>query len=670
MYATFTNQFIHLMHYAFSFIFVMVIMPKVIFTNKPNEDSLEQIIANYIKMVLFVILIGYALIVTKLFEVISLIAIWSFLAWRKYLRSRRQTKEEVFSSMNTWFYDYLDGLFRISRLTLNKIKATFLFWRYALIKRFSTTQAISEYIILVFVFISSIYYRFYDAMLHAAPTMSDGNVTLAWIKYNSSREIKNYFFHDGIYPQGFHIMMAVLHKFSAIDELYILKYTGPLNSIFLMTGLYFLVSRLTSRKAAGIVAAAAYGIFSITFSDSAWIRQAATNSQEFAFVFVFPSLYFFYKYIKEGKKDDYWVGAAGVAVCGLVHTLAQGFLGLGIFALLTSALLVNYRGNIRKAIEIILACTASIIIAAAPLGLGLLMGKGLNSSSATFLKSKNVIPMVLPTLHIADFIAIASMFTLFIYFWVTIRSRKEALLLLFSIFFISGTFLLYEVGGILTNSQLISARSIELWALILPYSMGMGFYVLTKVFSNYSFRASIELILSILLLFGAFAYAKPTPIVPYKMVSDVSVEQYLRISQLHNPKTWEIISQEEGYALVLGHGIHNYIANLLSDYDPTKPPLTKNGESGPDPKNLPPVDIYIFREKNIFKVSETNSIYSSQINTYKRREQEMKELEVWIQRYKAAGNPITTFYEDENLKIYHIHRTVSKEEKNNKIWGS
>jgi hypothetical protein len=668
MYAQFSNQLIHLLHYFFAFAFLMIILPKVIFKNRHQGDPLEQIVVNYLKMVFFTIIVGYVLILTKLFEVLSLLAIWSSLIWYKYLSYKSgRNRQEVFTSINTWFYDYLDGLFRIGRLLLQNLKTTLLFWKHSITTRFSNFQVISELLVLAFVFISAAYYRFYDALVHAAPAMSDAYVTLAWIKYNSSRKFED-FFHDGIYPQGFHINMALLHKFAAIDELYILKYTGPLISMFTMLGFYFVVSRFTGRKIPGIVSALVYGLCGHLISESAWIRQASTNSQEFAFVFILPTLYFFYQYLHNGKKENFWAGATGLAITGLVHSFAQGFAGLGLLALIAAAILLNTRKYIRQSIEISIAGAASLAIAAFPLGMGFLLGKSLNDSSSAFLTSTLKTPITIPILHGMDYVALVSLAILVFFFGISLKTRKESLLLLFSIFFIAGTFFINEFGGKITNSTLITSRAGDLWALAVPYCIGMGVYVLFKLFTKLRKRETLELACTVILIVLIMVFIRPTAIQPYKMESDHSVEQYLRIAGSYPAKMWMVVSQKEGYDLVFSNGYHLLMKDFLPKYDPTKPPLTIVGENAPDAKI--PLDTYIYREKNIFEVSKDNVIYSTEKLVYEERARQMIQLGQWVDSYKNAGNTIEIFFEDNDLIIYHIHREQTKEEKNAKIWGN
>ena len=665
MYSHFFNQLFHLIHYGVAFSLVMILIPKIIFINKHKEDWLEQIVVNYIKMVLFIALVGYFLIVTRLFEVISVLVVWVFMAFLKY--NKNHNKEKSLIDFKRWIFDYMEGLIKLGGLIKHWFFDSVKHRLQLLLEKFSNRQNILITILFLIVFISSIYYRFQDAMIHAAPNMSDSYVTLAWMKYNSCRDVSLCFFYDGIYPQGYHIYLAMINKFASIDELYILKYTGPLTSVLTMFGFYFVVSRMTHSKISGIVSALIYGMFSVVISETFWMRQAASNSQEFAFIFVMPTLYFFFKYLQEGNKRDYWVGAAGVAVTGLVHSFAQGFIGLGMLALIAAALLLNFKAQLRKSIEISLAGLASLVIAAAPLGLGLLMGKKVNDSSSDFLTSPNPTQFVLPSLQLIDLITLGCLGLVLIFFGFSLKSRKDSLLYLYTIFMTCGTFLIFDIGGLVTDNELISSRAIELWALTIPYSIAIGWYVLFTFFKRMKGIIVVEWSCCALLVASAFIFIQPIPIAPYKMESDQSVEQYLRIAKLYRPKSWTIFSQEEGYALAYGNGYHKFIRDLLTDYDPSKPALTKIGQNKID-KDIS-LDVFLYYEKNIYKVSEQNAIYPLVKPRYERRAAEMIQLIDWIERFKQAGNKINIFYEDTNLIIYHIHRDETIEEKQEKLWG-
>jgi len=120
--------------------------------------------------------------------------------------------------------------------------------------------------------------------------------------------------------------------------------------------------------------------------------------------------------------------------------------------------------------------------------------------------------------------------------------------------------------------------------------------------------------------------------------------------------------------MVQGKGHHQYITYLLDNYDPRFKFLTRYGAMSYD-RNISN-DVFIYEEKNVFRVPRDNAIYRLEEPEYERRELEMDRLREWIAAYKQANGGIDIFYEDANLRIYHINRPVTREEMMDRIWNS
>jgi hypothetical protein len=197
--------------------------------------------------------------------------------------------------------------------------------------------------------------------------------------------------------------------------------------------------------------------------------------------------------------------------------------------------------------------------------------------------------------------------------------------------------------------------------------------VLFRWLGSFSWKAAIELCICVALCMASFIYMPPQPIRPYKMESDTTVEQYLKISSMNRPKSWMLVySLKEGQNLVDGAGFHMYVGreevatNLLRDFDPKKEHLTLFGEEKPS-ANIAN-DVYIFYEKKIFKVLETNSIYPFVKSEYANREKEMLQLKQWINTHIEAGHKVDVFFDNEELTVYHLHREMSKQQRQKTIW--
>ncbi len=656
MYDSFLNQFYHISHFLLAFFVLFFVLPGWLF-HKSYEDLPERVVARFLKMVLLLIVVGYLLVSLRLFEVITLVAV--FILFTVFNRWRRSIKDSSLLVKLSGFYDFWEG-----------VKATgkqhFFLWmkeKYELFKiqfhhLFRITR-IPETVLFLIVLAISVFIRFYDAVTHAALPLSDSYVTLSWMKYIDNREL----FHDGIYPQGFHIYLATLYKFAAIDPIYILKYAGPLSGILTLFTLYFFIYKASNNRIAGIMAAFTFGVFIEWMFAYPLERQVATNSQEFSFIFIFPSLYFFLRYLEKGEKRDLLSGFTGTAITGLIHTLGFAYLGMATGLLVLAALFSSFKKMFRRVIHICLVSLGAVVVAVIPYGIGRLMGKHVHSSSAEFLTDQNELIFTAPTLYPMDWIALVSLgiVAITIFF-----SHNRRLVRIFTVLLGLASFLLYYQGGVWTNSLLISSRSVDLWTLTIPVLLGMAYDSIGLLFKTSRKTVMAEVLVFVSLVMFVQFYLKPFPIEPYKMQRDETLEQYLKISSQFRPKTWAVVSNEEGYAVVLGNGIHMYMETLLEEYDPSLPPLTKRGESQPDSQI--PDDIFIFHEKKVFQVSETNSIYPLLKPKYERRIRENQQLVDWIEVYKQANKNIEIFYEDDNLLIYHIFKDKEKNDYE-RIWG-
>lgn len=666
MYAEWTNQLAQIIRYVFAFSFIMILWPKLIFL-RIGGDMAERLASRFILMTLLLIVLGYILVPLQLFEILAIFPILSLIAARSYFWNITvmKTRRTKISEGTTKLFDWLEGKYDpkpVAKSFLkNKHQNVITEIRQKIIRIPEMTETI---MILVVIGIAG-YIRFYDSMVNAAPAMSDGYVTLAWIKYIDQRIL----FHDGIYPQGFHIWMDYLSKFSFSDPLYILKYTGPLNAILLMIGMYIAISRWTGSRMAGLVPIAIYGLLGSIISGGSFERQASTNSQEFAFIFVIPTLYFLHQWLRDRIRRSLLVGIAGMMVVGLVHTLAYVFLGIAIALLLIIYIPLTFRERFRPLWPIIIGGVASIIISITPLGLGLLFGRTIHSSSGDFATSSNK-NVFLPELASMDIATLAALVIIFI--WILKHSRRirEFTGPLIAGLFVFVTFIIYYFGNLFTfpGSIVITARSTELWSVMIPVGIGTAIGIIFKYIRAWSKHQYLEIAATGLIIGLILIIVPPKPIIPYKMEWNSGVEQYLRLAGTFRPNTWMIISHSrEGYAVVLGNGVQMDLTTFLNRYDSDQWPLTKMGASNYD-RDIPQ-DIFIYYQKSIFKVSETNAIYPIMKPEYDQRNIDLRGLERWIERHEKVNPNLEIWYEDAQLRIYHIHQPIDEKEQREQIWG-
>ena len=220
-YATMATHISPVVHYIIAFLFLFILLPRWLFSTGYVEWT-DRWFAAYVKMIFFLIISGYLLVLTKLYEVPSLVVLFIVIIGYRFVKREREKKTiTVMGHLLNSLFNVLEGLLKfkvmdaltkvLNRIT--KLKSTFQ-------QKISWNLAWEGLAFIIIIGVSS-YLRFYDAFASAAPPMSDSYVTLTWMKYIDARQL----FHDGIYPQGFHIYLATLFKFAAVDALYILRYS-------------------------------------------------------------------------------------------------------------------------------------------------------------------------------------------------------------------------------------------------------------------------------------------------------------------------------------------------------------------------------------------------------------------------------------------------------------
>ncbi|OPY58608.1 MAG: hypothetical protein A4E55_00789 [Pelotomaculum sp. PtaU1.Bin035] len=654
-YSDLHNQIINLSRYFFSFAILFVLWPRVIF-REHSEGGLDGFMSRYVKMTCLLIIVVYLLVIIKLYELISLVTVLLLLTLSPFIFAQKgqgNNLRAVCDNIVRWFYDVVDGQIHpvslLKRWSCDKIQL----FKKIIFHRINGAISLGNTILFVSVFAYSAYLRFYDAIMHAAPAMSDAYVTLAWMKYIERREL----FHDGIYPQGFHICLSVLHKIAASDPLYILKYTGPLNGVLITLGIYFFVSRLTGQKTPGIISACLYGIWGGIFT-SGWERQASTNSQEFALIFLMPAWYYTVCYFKTKSKVHYWTAAASFAVIGLVHSLVYFFLATGVVLLVLINLTFNFRESVKPACYIGLAGLGTGIISALPVVFGYLMNKQFHSSSAEYLTTE--IEAAYPVITSVDKIALGGFLLFFIVWIFSHRTTKNLTTGIFVSLLGFSSFAMYMLLGKLTGNAVLATRMDLLWSLQVPVGIGAGWYALLKLSSLYKRTEIYGIALCFLVTVSLVFYYKPGPLEPYKMQYDSLVEQYLRINGEYRPTEWMVVS-EEGYALVLGRGYHLLLSDFINWYDPGSERLVRQVDGVGEILRIP--DIFIFKEKAVFRAD-----LESMAPVYEQREKEYQMLDIWIERYKTAHNNMSIYYEDPDVQVFRIHQPKTKEELFKELW--
>lgn len=660
-YSSPAHQLYALLHFGFAFVLLMYLWPRF-FLAGSSGDRMEEWFGRYSIAVCIYIAMGYFLVTIHLYEVISICLVLLLLSTRKYWKKGSvDERVKVATTYSVWFYELTEIGFRIRTSLNNRLGKLTMIRKEIRLKNIVKSNPLS-FIFLGCVLAASAYVRFYDAVHHAPPAMSDGVITLLWIKFINNQIL----FEGGIYPKGFHIYMSLLSKFAAIDELYILKYTGPLNGVLTTLGFYFVLSRMTANKSAGIIGAAMFGFGGYFWFGTDWERQAATNAQEFGMVFVFPALYFFMRYLENGIRRNLWNGTAACACAGFVHTLMFAYTGLGIGVALIACFLTFSFRYWKRMLAVCIFAIASVVVTYAPIQIGELAGIELHSTSASFLTEKATVNY--PDLYIRDYIGLCSIGIIALSSFIAWKDRSRRLFEWFVVGIGVATFMLYYWVPHETQSVMLSVRTIFLWSTYTCFSLGMAWWSIWRFIPNLRGVRLTQLVLSGIAAVSFAIYAQLQPIDVYKMQWESQARAYLKIASMHQPMTWTIFSNTQDYALVYGKSFHQYLETLVKEYDPSGTPITRVGQDEYDPDVTP--WMYVIQEKEVYKVDSSNSVYSIMQEQYAYEEQANRDLEEWISKYEQFHGGLPIVYEDEHLRVYLIERPDAKDKTVRRLWGT
>lgn len=641
MYRDLLHQITQLTRFAAAAIGLYVITPRLLWPELTGDDA-DRFWHGLVRMVALVIALVYVLVLAGLYEVLGFAGCIAFCLLRRCLdpTERRRFWQRTASLACTSLYDLLDGLIRpvqhigqsLQRVTLSRVERCRARLRHP-------GTAVADLLCLAVLGYSA-WLRFHDAVLHAAPAMSDAYVTLAWMKYIERRIL----FHDGIYPQGFHIVLSTLHKFAGQDTLYTLKYAGPLSGVLTVCGIYYATWKFTGRKTAGALAALAYGALG-AWLPLEWQRQASTNSQEFALIFVVPAWYWSHRFLIEGRKSDWWAAFTSYLIIGWVHTLAYLFLLLGLVCLGLAHLCTDWRAAWRRAPPLLGAAAVSVCLAVLPMGLGILLGREFHQTSLQFATS--TLAIAPPEITWVDY---APMFGVIVFLMQAVVSKRRGLIVpAVCLFMLTGAaFGFYQLAGPLSGNAVLATRSNLLWSLILAVDIGVSWSAFCSLVAVSCRRSTMADVPAAVLVCGlTVALLRPQPPSPYKMQPDNMVEQYLRISGDFRPTEWMIVSTDEGYALALGQGYHMHVGDWLRSYPATGEWLQSETATGREVMLTP--DIFLFRETQIFRTD-----FDHLAELYQRREDEYLQLERWLHEYGSTHDNLSLYYEDNTLEIWRI----------------
>lgn len=653
VYESLANQSYHFAHFVLAIIVGFTILPRYMFQTVGGSKT-DQWLANILRMTMFVIVVGYLLVIVKLIEVLGFAAIVT--AWILLIRGRgKRHSIRTRRIIPALFYDALEGPSVLRRwhskartkvMTLGGIRPK---WSSVSFLKLIWLATLGE----------STYIRFADSFHNPAPAMSDGYVTLAWLKYVNERIL----FHDGIYPQGMYFTMDLILKLAFINPLYVMKYMGPLDTVFIVIGLFYVTYQLGQSFPAAIIASSIYGIFGHALLFGDWTRQAATNSQEFGFALVLPTILFIVRYLSSGARVELLVAFAGLCSIGFTHPVAYILVVIGTVSAILAQFITSGLTNFARLVQVSVYGIVSAFVIVLPLIMGYVLGRVINSSASSFATSTAAASSVnFPTLHFFDWITLVAIAFLLIQSAIQyVRGTLNATSL-FAALFGAVTFLSYEVAGPVTRNEVLITRMVDAYAVVQPFVIGIA---IASICSRMGWsRKSQWIQVGMVGAFLIVGFVRWTPqiITPYKLQWNDDVQAYLDINRQFAFSSYMLVAPQEEYDLVLGEGYRMSWGEFTRRYNPIAPPLTEYGKSVVDTAISP--DVFIYVPKTIFEVSRKNAIYPLEAATYVRERAQLRQLHIWMSKYESVHGALQVFYSGPHLTVYHIHVFPPKHSQN------
>ncbi len=226
----------------------------------------------------------------------------------------------------------------------------------------------------------------YNSIKNYGYLASDIAVHNYWINAMSENNI----FVAGVYPHGFHCVIYFLHAVFGIKTMTLLRLFTMTSAVYIHMTLWAFIRYITKSRYASYAAVVIY--VAVDFlNGSDYGRYSCNLPQEFGMIFILPTLYFLFEYMKHertrARKDRHYKARKWYELTGAAFsfslTIAVHFYGTMILALFCVGVAVAYILRIfrpRFFLRLMAALIAGVVIAALPMGVSIAQGNTFQGS--------------------------------------------------------------------------------------------------------------------------------------------------------------------------------------------------------------------------------------------------------------------------------------------------
>jgi hypothetical protein len=663
--------------FAFTLLYIFIPSRVIRFENEGN-GFLDRLFISLTHMVFITIVIVHFLVFLKVYEIFSLL--FAYIAIYVYVHfSRGKSWAAVAEAMGM---KLVVQLLEISDGRMGFIKEASLRFRQWIIRE---KILLLEYlkclkqpfvgVIPIVILLAAAYLRLKPSFTHSYYISSDTYVHLAYTKFLGFNEIYYY----GIYSQGYHAIISAMSKLFFIDPYWLLRFIGPLGGILLVLSVYYFSLKITKSCQASIIAIMTFGLVTNDKLPSIMFRQAAALPQEFSAIFILPGVYFLWLYIKSEKRIYLLLFAETLTITLSIHLYSTIFLTIwaGILLIIAFFLL---KLNLRAILNVFYFSLTAAIIGVLPIAVGRLMGIEFFKSSSDFLLESikggsfnwDIFVQVIKDSMSNPFLAIILvLIPILILSIIFIKTKETKIMTLSLTIIILSAFVQYQAFELNLPTITDKIRTGFYFSIILTVFYACGFNIviagMSNVMSNQTmfFQKLLHNISLILICSSILFYYPPQHFdISYTNEYDAAVDNYLKIKADFPIHDWTIVSPTEQFQQALGYGWHYEILNFVKEF------TVEDMEDAQFKLPIPTSHIFFYTEKiplytgrrvteqDAEKNLDPSNGNDPHLQYYGSPEQraiiQAKAIKL-IEAYARTHTGVSVYYEDENMKIYHIY---------------
>lgn len=672
-----------------SVIVVLVVVPRVIFPLKKIEGTfLDRTVAGAVGITAVTVAAMYVFAAIGLLETFAIIAVWAATWW--FAKGRFQERgrfRRVVQNFFTWSdmaeakgiggaaQEMTGGATARAGWRTRK-------WLSGVRDRYPGHGAMLVSLGVLAVLAVAAYLRFERALTHAELVPQDSYLALFTTKAVTAGEVLK----EGIYPQGVLMWWSMIDRFFIFDTYQLIRFLGPTMAVLELVVLYWVVSRTTRSRAAGLVSLSIFGIYAgnpALFVD--WSRQIGAMVQEFALAFAIVSLVYGASYMATHRLADLLLAGGSLFVALTGHTATLVPLAIGYTAILVVGLLTG-GWTTRALSRMVVVGIVALLAGHAYFVLGILRGNEIalvfdlyNPTSVETFSSSGAEtgPIIVGDAirnNVVFQIGLASSAIATVIGLMLVAARRRDVGRMLAAFGASTVLLLLVYDFVLVRfGILFRVRMAWVAAVFMVIGIGLGLGAIASLLASMGkvkdllterlasgqrlVRSGVEIAAAVLAVIIVAALwpshhsvAREVSPSGYPQATEVAID----IIDSEDRLTYTVVGVSEQFQEVSYNGwfAEAWVVARDVTFSEARDPAYEVA--------IPTNRVYFFVEKQVFMGPQSRPFGPTEEyyrNTVK-RERIQQRLLLWCDEYRRFHNDMEIIYDDPQLRVYKLERTV------------